>query len=276
TVVVTKGEDGNWTTPAKPGVTVNPETGELTIDKDNVKDGSEVTAITKDGSGNTSEPIKVTAGNDEPTTDKPGKPTVTAKGNGSVTVLPPKDVDVTTIEVTYTNENGEPETVVVTKGEDGNWTTPAKPGVTVNPETGELTIDKDNVKDGSEVTAITKDGSGNTSEPIKVTAGNDSLEGVQLVDSPLDTDGDGIIDSLDDDIDGDGFTNVEELEKGTNPFDKNSKPSRLGSYLSGNKNNSKSKKVLSNTGDAATSSTIAGLSLLGLVALVARRRKKDK
>ncbi|MBF0716406.1 hypothetical protein, partial [Gemelliphila palaticanis] len=82
-------------------------------------------------------------------TDKPGKPTVTANGDGSVTVVPPKDDTAKTIEVTYTNENGEPEKVVVTKGEDGNWTTPAKSGVTVNPETGELTIDKDNVKDGS-------------------------------------------------------------------------------------------------------------------------------
>ena len=42
-----------------------------------------------------------------------------------------------------------------------------------------------------------------------------------------DTDKDGIPDINDDDVDGDGFTDIEELAKGSNPYDKNSTPNNV-------------------------------------------------
>jgi len=42
-----------------------------------------------------------------------------------------------------------------------------------------------------------------------------------------DTDKDGIPDINDDDVDGDGFTDIEELAKGSNPYDKNSTPNNF-------------------------------------------------
>lgn len=50
------------------------------------------------------------------------KPTVEAKGNGSVEVTPPADADTKSVEVSYTDEAGTPKTATLTKGEDGNWT----------------------------------------------------------------------------------------------------------------------------------------------------------
>ncbi|HFU4518857.1 TPA: Ig-like domain-containing protein, partial [Streptococcus suis] len=79
TVPVTKGEDGNWTAPAGSEVEVDPKTGAVTIPADKVKDGSTVSAVSKDEAGNTSSPSTDTAKKDPTTADKtePNKPAVT-------------------------------------------------------------------------------------------------------------------------------------------------------------------------------------------------------
>ncbi|MFZ7317957.1 hypothetical protein, partial [Avibacterium avium] len=184
TVTVEKDDDGTWkiTNPDEnPGVTVDPETGVITIPEDKVKDGGEVTGKATDEAGNTGEDDTTTA-EEKPNIPKdpidtvaPGAPDVDAKDDGSVVVTPPTDKDTKEVEITYTDEDGEDHTVTVEKGEDGTWeiTNPDEnPGVTVDPETGVVTIPADKVKDGSEVVGRATDETGNTGPEDRDTAGN--------------------------------------------------------------------------------------------------------
>ncbi|HFU4492110.1 TPA: Ig-like domain-containing protein, partial [Streptococcus suis] len=66
-----KGEDGTWTVPADSGVTVDPKTGAVTIPADKVKDGSTVSAKSKDEAGNTTAAVTDTAKKDSTTPNKP-------------------------------------------------------------------------------------------------------------------------------------------------------------------------------------------------------------
>ncbi|MDW8758460.1 hypothetical protein Q7W32_01320, partial [Streptococcus suis] len=109
-----------------------------------------------------------------PDSTAPEAPVVTANPDGTVTVTPSQTAgdDTKTTDITYTDENGTPQTVTVTKGEDGNWKVPADSGVTVDPTTGAVTIPADKVQDGSTVSATSTDEAGNTSSPATDTAKN--------------------------------------------------------------------------------------------------------
>ncbi|HFI0421077.1 TPA: Rib/alpha-like domain-containing protein, partial [Streptococcus suis] len=120
-------------------------------------------------------PVKVTVVAQPDTTDT-ASPEVTPNEGGSVTVTPPTDADVQTVEITYTDENDQPKTVTATKGTDGTWSVPTDSGVTVNPQTGAVTIPADGVKDGSTVSAVAKDPSNNTSAPDTGVALNDPTQ----------------------------------------------------------------------------------------------------
>ncbi|MDO5693400.1 MAG: Ig-like domain-containing protein, partial [Pseudomonadota bacterium] len=157
TVTVTKGDNGTWSSP-DPNVKVNPTTGVVTIADDKVKDGTPVTANATDTSGNTGPSDTDTAQD----ATAPGAPDVVANGDGSVTITPPSDPDVKSVDITYTPEGSNtPKTVTVTKGDNGTWSSP-DPNVKVNPTTGVVTIADDKVKDGTPVTANATDTSGNT------------------------------------------------------------------------------------------------------------------
>ncbi|HEM5327497.1 TPA: hypothetical protein U1379_002207, partial [Streptococcus suis] len=95
----------------------------------------------------------------------PEAPSVVANEDGSVTVKPSQTDgdDTKTVDITYTDENGTPQKVTVTKADDGTWSVPADSGVTVDATTGAVTIPADKVKDSSPVTAVSKDEVGNTS-----------------------------------------------------------------------------------------------------------------
>ncbi|HFI0691911.1 TPA: hypothetical protein ACGO55_002269, partial [Streptococcus suis] len=177
-------EAGNTSTPATDYVTATPTTTEVTdpanltedekakvkeeVEKSNpnlptgttveVGNDGTVTITYPDGSTDT------IPGTDTVAKDStaPEAPVVTAKPDGSVTVTPAGD-DTTTVEITYTDENGVEKTVTATKAEDGTWSVPADSGVTVDPTTGVVTIPADQVKDSSEVTAVSKDEVGNPS-----------------------------------------------------------------------------------------------------------------
>ncbi|MGQ7357885.1 Ig-like domain-containing protein, partial [Streptococcus suis] len=154
-----------------------PTTGAVTIPADKVQDGSPVSAVSKDEAGNTSSPSTDTAKNDPTPADTtaPAAPTVKANEDGSVTVTPSTTAgdDTKTVEITYTDEDGKPQTVTATKGEDGNWTVPTDSGVTVDPTTGAVTIPADKVQDGSTVSATSTDEASNTSSPSTDKAKND-------------------------------------------------------------------------------------------------------
>ena len=159
TVVGNKGNDGAWTVENNPGVTIDSNTGEITIPADKVKDNTEVTAITKNGNSDDSEPAKAVA-----RVPKPEKPTVTAKEDGSVTAKPQDPTKADKITVTYTGEDGLPKKVVGTKDPFNQWTSD-DPEIKINADTGEITIPAEKVKNETEVTAITKNGTSDDSEP---------------------------------------------------------------------------------------------------------------
>ena len=166
TVKATKDDYGNWTLPANSGLKIDPASGVVTIPADKVKDGTDVTAKAKDASDNESEAGTAKAKTPSGETDKtaPAAPTVKANDDGSLTVTPPKDADTKTVEVTYTDNNGNEKKVTATKGDDGKWSVPDGSDVTVDPDTGVITVPADKVKDGTDVTAKAKDGSNNESE----------------------------------------------------------------------------------------------------------------
>jgi len=164
TIVGNKGNDGRWTLENNPGVTIDPNTGEITIPADKVKDDTPVTAITKNGNSVDSDPATETA-----RAPKPETPTVTAKEDGSVTAKPKDPAKADKITVTYTGEDGLPKTVVGTKDPFNQWTSD-DPEIQINADTGEITIPAEKVKNGTVVKAITKNGTSDDSDPATDTA----------------------------------------------------------------------------------------------------------
>ena len=159
TVVGNKGNDGTWTLENNPGVTIDGHTGEITIPADKVKDDTPVTAITKNGNSVDSDPATETA-----RAPKPEKPTVTAKEDGSVIAKPQDPTKADKITVTYTGEDGSSKKVVGTKDPFNQWSSD-DPEININADTGEITIPAEKVKNETDVTAITKNGTSDDSEP---------------------------------------------------------------------------------------------------------------
>ena len=160
-----KGENGKWTIVDNPDVQIDADTGEVTIPADKVQDNTEVTAVTTKGNSDDSTPAKATA-----KTPKPETPIVTAPNTGVVTAKPKDPDKADKITVTYKDEEGSKVTVVGNKGNGGRWTLENNPGVTIDPNTGEITIPADKVKDDTPVTAITKNGNSVDSDPATETA----------------------------------------------------------------------------------------------------------
>ena len=100
---------------------------------------------------------------------KPQAPIVTPKENGTVEITPILTGEGTTT-ITYTGEDNTPQTVTVTKTEDGTWTS-SDPKIAVDAN-GKVTIPADKVKDGSPVTAqVTSKTTDLTSQSSTETAG---------------------------------------------------------------------------------------------------------
>lgn len=171
--VIAEGDKRVWKIDgsAPNGVTVDPNTGVVTIPADKIKHGSTITAQSEDSSDKTgkskSEVVTAKVGEEEkpapePTPTPAGEPTILTPQDGveqgSATVTPPADAD--TLEITYTPEGDTttPVTITVKKDKNGNWTingnTPT--GVTVDPKTGKVTIPATQIKDGSTITAQAK------------------------------------------------------------------------------------------------------------------------
>ncbi|MFU0530216.1 Rib/alpha-like domain-containing protein [Gardnerella vaginalis] len=171
--VVAEGDKHEWKIDgdAPEGVTVNPQTGVVTIPANKIKHGSTITAQSEDSSDKTgkskSEVVTAKVGEKEkpapePTPTPAGEPTILTPQDGveqgSATVTPPADAD--TLEITYIPEGDTttPVTITVKKDKNDNWTidgnTPT--GVTVDPKTGKVTIPATQIKDGSTITAQAK------------------------------------------------------------------------------------------------------------------------
>ena len=188
TVIATKDANGTWSVPDGSDVTIDPQTGKVTIPEDKVKDGTEVVAVAKDETGNASDEAKATSKD----INGPSAPKVEAKDDGSIEVTPPADADTKTVEITYTPEGADkPVTVIATKDANGTWSVPDGSDVTIDPQTGKVTIPEDKVKDGTEVVAVAKDETGNASDEAKT----ESLAKLEVeVKSPSVTEGEKVKD----------------------------------------------------------------------------------
>ena len=172
-VTLTKNADGSWTSD-KPEILPNVDAGKdsSTIPQDKVKDASDVTAVAKDPAGNNSALVTAQAGENVDTT-APAKPTIEAKMNGFVYITPPADEDTKSVEVRYTDEKGNPQTVTITKDADKGWVS-SNPNddIWLNSETGKITLLAHKVKGDSPVNASATDNQGNTGEEATANAVN--------------------------------------------------------------------------------------------------------
>ena len=164
-VTLTKNADSSWTSD-KPEILPNVDAGKdsSTIPQDKVKDASDVTAVAKDSAGNNSALVTAQAGENVDKT-APAKPTIEAKMNGFVYITPPADEDTKSVEVHYIDEEGNPQTVTITKDADKGWVSSNPDNdIWLNSETGKITLLAHKVKDGSLVKASATDNQGNTGE----------------------------------------------------------------------------------------------------------------
>ncbi|MCT8824565.1 hypothetical protein KZ326_09630 [Glaesserella parasuis] len=166
---LTQDNDGDPNTMLINGVKVklNPETGELTLDKSGLKENSNVTAVGIDAKSNRSEspaeqPVKA---DPTPTADPA---TVTPDG----TIIPGGDTKEYEIFKKPLEGEGEAQSIgKVVKGEDGQWTEQGLPnGMVVEPNTGKVTVPAEQVGENNGIYVETKDGNGAISgsgEPVK-------------------------------------------------------------------------------------------------------------
>ena len=91
--------------------------------------------------------------------------------NGDVTVTPKQEANVNQFSVTYTPEGQTaPRTITAQKGGNGKWSIPNAPaGVTVNPDTGVITLPDRAVKDNTDIISKvrTSDGVDSNTDTIR-------------------------------------------------------------------------------------------------------------
>ena len=94
---------------------------------------------------------------------------LTPKADGTVDVVP-HDNDATKVEISYTDNNGNSQTITVVKNPSAGWVVDSTPGKTtaptgafkLDPHSGKVTISDDATKDNTPVIAKATDGAGNT------------------------------------------------------------------------------------------------------------------
>lgn len=217
--VVAEGDKGEWkiSGTAPEGVTVDSQTGKVTIPAGKIKNGSTITAQAKQVTKNTGATTATETSSAEvtgtittqkhhydptpaPTPTPTPAPTVTTPSEGadqgSAIVTPPADVD--TLLITFlpegSSESATPVTITVKKDKNGNWTIDGKTptGVTVDSQTGEVTIPATAVKGNSEVTAQAKKGDKQSEKVTGTTASSEKKQpkkpGQEPTPSPIPTD----------------------------------------------------------------------------------------
>ncbi|HGT9977928.1 TPA: RTX toxin, partial [Escherichia coli] len=125
---------------------------------------------------------------EEADTTAPGNPELKAEDDGSVTADLPKDANKgDTVEITFEDENGKSNIITMEKGENG-WIS-SHPDLVPDTDSNQITIPNDSIKDGSDVTGIAKDPSGNESDESTVTAKPDPVSDVPVLAIPEVADG---------------------------------------------------------------------------------------
>ena len=144
---LTKQQDGSWISD-KPENVPNVDAGKdnTIVPANKLKGFQSVIAYAEDPAGNTS-PVNLTYG----LTEEMDSPTVTVK-DSFVEITPPAAQDLKSMKVRYTDKAGTQKITILTKGEDGNWTSD-NPDVTVEPATGKAMISADKIQAGSQLKA---------------------------------------------------------------------------------------------------------------------------
>ena len=162
-------------------VNVIPDEGGTTAPKAPTKEGKKFAGWTKeDGTPVSDEEIKNLDGTtkliakwedktpEEQAKDEtpPASPSITEPEDGNVKIAPPSDDDTKTVDVSYTDKDGNPKTITASKDDDGKWTLPddAPTGSKIDPNTGVITLPTSEIKGDTDVTANAKDGSNNSSD----------------------------------------------------------------------------------------------------------------
>ncbi|MDI9231402.1 LPXTG cell wall anchor domain-containing protein [Staphylococcus caprae] len=165
TITATK-EGSTWTLDKQEsGITLDTNTGEVTISYSAVQPESEITASETKANSDESEVSKVTMPRKEST---PEALTVNAnEAQVNVSILP--NDDSTKLEIHYTNKDGQASAIIATK-EGTSWILDTEvPGVSINPNTGEVTISYTAVQPESDITVSETKGNSDASESSKVT-----------------------------------------------------------------------------------------------------------
>ena len=146
-------------------VPVNPD-GTFSVPTPNnepLKPGTEVKVTPKDDAGNGT-PVTT------PVSDVvPPQVDLTPKADGTVDVVP-HDNDATKVEISYTDNGGNTQTITVVKNPSAGWVVDSTSGKTtaptgafkLDPHSGKVTISDNATKDNTPVTAKATDGAGNT------------------------------------------------------------------------------------------------------------------
>ena len=146
-------------------VPVNPD-GTFSVptpDNKPLKPGTEVKVTPKDDAGNGT-PVTT------PVSDVvPPQVDLTPKADGTVDVVP-HDNDATKVEISYTDNGGNTQTITVVKNPSAGWVVDSTSGKTtaptgafkLDPHSGKVTISDGATKDNTPVTAKATDGAGNT------------------------------------------------------------------------------------------------------------------
>ena len=146
-------------------VPVNPD-GTFSVPTPNnepLKPGTEVKVTPKDDAGNGTPATTPVSDVVPPQVD------LTPKADGTVDVVP-HDNDATKVEISYTDNNGNSQTITVVKNPSAGWVVDSTPGKTtaptgafkLDPNSGKVTISDDATKDNTPVIAKATDGAGNT------------------------------------------------------------------------------------------------------------------
>ena len=110
------------------------------------------------------------ASSSKPIPSAPGAPSILTNEDGSVSIIPPKDTDLSSITVNYLGENGNRNEIVANKIKDEGWKLEKTiDGIAINGETGIITIAEEAVQDNSQVTAKVKNSSGKESALVEAT-----------------------------------------------------------------------------------------------------------
>lgn len=156
------GENGKWKVPEGSKLTVDENTGVVTIKFENIKNKTNVDAKVTDEGGiaNNDKDAKTSDNKSEQIKIYPKKPKITVDDKtGDVTITPvEKDRVAKKMDITYVPLGSESPKTVTAEKKDGKWIVPEDSDFMVSEDGKNITITNDKIKSDTQITAKTNDG----------------------------------------------------------------------------------------------------------------------